>query len=225
QPTPTAEPTTAQPTPTAESTTAQPTPTAESTAAHLAPETGKIPPKARRMIPPLYFVGKLAFGKFRVEADEICTSDTAGLCEGLKDVLNDVDKISNKIEDTDEATMGDLDYVRETAANLTDVSQGIHDDESFVRDHMNVEAFDTRMEEVKQGVDAAIDDIDDKLSPEDDNTLAIVLGTIFGILGVALIIGGIVMYRKKKNKRKQGTNINMERKVGPSSTHSSNSGE
>ncbi|XP_066957064.1 microtubule-associated protein RP/EB family member 1-like isoform X2 [Macrobrachium rosenbergii] len=159
----------------------------------------------RQMIPPFYFLSKLGFGIFRAETGEICTPDADELCGDLTDVLDDVEYISNKIEETDEATMDDLYYVRETTANLTDVSQGIQADESFVTDHMNVDEFNNRMDEVKEGVDAAIDDIDDKLSPEhDDNTLAIVLGTIFGILGVALIIGGIVtvVYLTKKNKRR-----------------------
>ncbi|XP_064103812.1 uncharacterized protein LOC135213669 isoform X2 [Macrobrachium nipponense] len=183
----------------------------------------KQPLKARQMIPPLYFLSKIDLGIFK-EEQKICKlDDPADLCERLTSVLKNVEAIGNKIPDLDEATMNDLNIVSGNKTELKDVSNSMHENPSFVTVNLDSDVFDSRVETVNETIAAAIDDIDSKLS-ETDNTLAIVLGTIFGILGVALIIGAIVMYRKK-NKRKQGTSMNMERNVNPSSRHSSQSGE
>ncbi|KAK7084625.1 hypothetical protein SK128_023484 [Halocaridina rubra] len=140
--------------------------------------------------------------------EEICTPMSADndtdLCVRTIAVLNQIEEFSESFTENDIVEQDLLD-IQLYSQELFDIVCEMDGDVSFVQNQINPEAFIGRLHDVDKAVERAIVKVDDMLRPPKKNNLKVILlGTIGGIVGVALLTGAAFMiHKKRKNSKKR----------------------
>ncbi|XP_063586906.1 proteoglycan 4-like [Penaeus indicus] len=131
-------------------------------------------------------------------------TDDEDLCLRLTSVLDDIEAVTRTVAD---GTMGqsELDELRNCSTRLDDVIEDMRNHTDFIASSVDVEALTSRKDALDQVLTEAEEAVAAVLSPDDDEydpTLAIVLGTLGGLVAVGIIgYVGFAFYKKNKAKK------------------------
>ncbi|XP_047472625.1 cell wall protein IFF6-like [Penaeus chinensis] len=135
----------------------------------------------------------------------VCTTnENEDLCLRLTSVLDDIEAVTRTVAD---GAMGqsELDELRNCSTRLDDVIVDMHNDTDFIASSVDVEALMSRKDALDQVLTKAEEAVEAVLSSGGDDydpTLAIVLGTLGGLLAVGIIgYVGFAFYKKKQAKK------------------------
>ncbi|XP_068214701.1 mucin-22-like [Palaemon carinicauda] len=139
------------------------------------------------------------------EIDDICTSTANEACSTLKTAIAGVETFTSSFDPTGDVSMSHLTEITQTKNNLNDAVAMVAKDPSGV----NPEALNTKVASVEKSIATVETKIKDEIQILDDsgtnNTLAIVLGTLGGLLAVAIVATVVIKMKKKKKKKKEAS--------------------
>ncbi|KAK3890174.1 hypothetical protein Pcinc_005866 [Petrolisthes cinctipes] len=130
------------------------------------------------------------------------------LCTRLVNVMDDIEDVSQDIANG-MTTEKELKQLQNASEDLDVVVDDIEKNSDFVAS-LNTDVLRERKDHLDQAIEEAEEEVKRELNNQGgskDNTLAIVLGTLGGVLGVALIAGGGYMFYTKRYKLRNSTTL------------------
>ncbi|XP_064103779.1 uncharacterized protein LOC135213656 [Macrobrachium nipponense] len=132
---------------------------------------------------------------------DICKTTDNAACNELQIAMDSVEAFTGSFDPTGEVSESDLKNITETSSGLDNAVEKVKDDPSGV----NPDALNTKITNVEESIVEAKTKIQKAIEELEagsgtDNTVAIVLGTLGGVLAVGIIIAVVIKYKKKKKK-------------------------